>query len=124
VSNALYKTSVVTVEILSGPEQGQQVTAMGRKFLIGRAEDCNLRLPNDGISLYHCAVLLDGYTVRLRDLASHNGMQVNGSPLQGECMLNDGDKVRIADVLLRIRIGNRFPQHRKRSKVLPVNRKN
>ena len=66
-----------TLKVLGGPLSGQSLR-LPRKFLIGRAEDCDLRLESDFVSTYHCILLLDDYTLRLRDLGSKNGTFVNG----------------------------------------------
>ncbi len=66
-----------TLKVIGGPSSGQSVQLI-RKLLIGRAEDCDLQLESDFVSNYHCILLLDEYTLRLRDLGSKNGTFVNG----------------------------------------------
>ncbi len=66
-----------TLKVIGGPLSGQSVRLI-RKLLIGRAEDCDLRLESDFVSNYHCFLLLDEYTLRVRDLGSKNGTFVNG----------------------------------------------
>ena len=49
---------------------------------IGRAEDCDIRLPSDdqhmGISRHHCLLEVDPPHVFISDLGSMNGTYVNG----------------------------------------------
>jgi hypothetical protein len=45
---------------------------------------------------------LDDYTVRLRDLGSTNGTQVNGDPVQGHTALKSGDKIDIGNLNFEI----------------------
>jgi len=51
--------------------------------VIGRSEDCTVRLPNRGwefqmVSRHHCQLKVDPPHVRVRDLGSRNGTYVNG----------------------------------------------
>lgn len=64
-----------------GPITEQAIQMPRGKLLIGRAEDCDFRLNSEVISGYHCVLLLDDYTLRIRDLASKNGTRVNGRPI-------------------------------------------
>jgi predicted component of type VI protein secretion system len=63
---------------ISGPVSGQKVRVPRPKLLIGRAEDCDLRPDCEFVSGHHCVLLLDDYTLRIRDLGSKNGTLVNG----------------------------------------------
>jgi pSer/pThr/pTyr-binding forkhead associated (FHA) protein len=65
-----------SLKVFSGP-LAERTIPIARKLLIGRAEDCNLRLPSELVSGHHCVLLLDDYTLRIRDLASKNGTFVN-----------------------------------------------
>ena len=53
-------------------------------FLIGRAEDANLILPEHYVSRHHARISLqdDGYIVQ--DLGSRNGTRLNNEELDGE----------------------------------------
>ena len=44
----------------------------------GAKQDCHLRLPCEFVSRHHCALLLEDFTLRIRDLGSKNGTFVNG----------------------------------------------
>jgi pSer/pThr/pTyr-binding forkhead associated (FHA) protein len=90
------------LKVLSGPLSGQSVR-LTRKLLIGRAEDCDLRLEGDFVSRHHCILLLDEYTLRLRDLGSKNGTFVNGRRVgvSAIILLHD-DNVWIGEISLLI----------------------
>lgn len=98
------------LKILSGLLSGQTVR-LPRKFLIGRGEDCDLRVESDFVSTYHCVLLLDEYTLRLRDLASKNGTFVNGNRVGASTiiLLHD-DTLSIGDVLLLIDLTQGTPK--------------
>lgn len=66
-------------------------------LVVGRAEDCDLRLPAPTVSKHHVELAaLEGGRVRVRDLASHNGTVVDGD------LLRDGTVVRTAPTRLRV----------------------
>ena len=50
------------LKVLEGKNVGQEIPVHGKKFFIGRAEDCNLRPGSELISRHHCVLLVeDGY---------------------------------------------------------------
>lgn len=53
-----------------------------RRCVIGRGEDCGIRLPSDdqhmGISRHHCVLEIDPPRAYVSDLGSLNGTYVNG----------------------------------------------
>ncbi len=63
------------------------------EVVIGRAPECQIVLRDVGISRNHAKLVVgDDLTVRIVDLKSKNGTQVNGVPIV-EAPLKDGDKV-------------------------------
>jgi pSer/pThr/pTyr-binding forkhead associated (FHA) protein len=90
------------LKILGGPLSGQSLR-LARKLLIGRAEDCDLRIESDFVSRYHCILLLDEYSLRLRDLGSKNGTFVNGCRIgTNAIILLHDDNIWIGEVNLLI----------------------
>ena len=63
--------------VLSGPFRGQTFPIPRGKFILGREHDCHLVLDTNSVSRRHCVLLMDDYTLRIRDLASRNGTFVN-----------------------------------------------
>ena len=63
--------------VISGPFCGQTFQVPRGKFILGRETDCHLVLDSNSVSRHHCVLLLDDYTLRIRDLASKNGTFVN-----------------------------------------------
>src|SRR5690606_19765641 len=72
------------------------------RFLVGREVDCHLRPASDLVSRHHCVFYIDEYAVRLRDLGSRNGTLINDEPLHGETTLQDGDRVKIGGLDLKL----------------------
>ncbi len=66
------------LKVVKGPGAGLMLQIARGKLLIGRADDCDFRPLSEVVSGYHCVLLLDDYTLRVRDLASKNGTRMNG----------------------------------------------
>jgi pSer/pThr/pTyr-binding forkhead associated (FHA) protein len=91
--------------VISGPHRGQTFQIPRGKFILGREADCHLVLDSNSASRHHCVLLLDEYTLRIRDLASKNGTFVNRDQTRtGERILVSGDTVRVADLVIRVEL--------------------
>lgn len=71
--------------------------------VIGRREDCDLRIPLGEVSRKHCRLIKDGDVVRLEDLGSSNGTYHNGQRVQ-EAVLAPGDNVQVGPVTFVVQI--------------------
>jgi pSer/pThr/pTyr-binding forkhead associated (FHA) protein len=91
--------------VISGPHHGQTFQVPRGKFILGRETDCHLVLDSNSVSRHHCVLLLDDYTLRIRDLASKNGTFVNRDQTRvGERILVHGDTVRVGDMVIRVEL--------------------
>jgi predicted component of type VI protein secretion system len=90
----------------AGKHEGQLVPLTSSKFLIGRETDCHLRPNSEMVSRHHCAISVDDFAVRLRDLGSTNGTLVNGERIRGVVQLNAGDRVTVGKLEFEILIGS------------------
>jgi pSer/pThr/pTyr-binding forkhead associated (FHA) protein len=91
--------------VISGPFRGQTFQIPRGKFIIGREPDCQLFIDSNFVSRHHCVLLMDDYTVRIRDLGSKNGTYVNRDLAPtGERILAHGDTVRVADLVIRVEL--------------------
>ena len=101
----------VRLKVLVGPNVGRELSVAGPKFLIGRAEDCQLRPRSDLISRHHCVLLVDEALVSVRDFGSKNGTLVNGERVRGERELKTGDKLTVGplefEVSLRVAVASK-----------------
>jgi adenylate cyclase len=70
----------------------QAYTFTAGEVVIGRSPECQIVLKDFGISRTHARVIVDEDGVRIQDLKSKNGTQVNGQPVT-EAPLKDGDRV-------------------------------
>jgi adenylate cyclase len=73
-------------------ETPQTYTFATGEVLIGRSPDCQVVLKDFSISRNHAKVICDEGGVRIMDLKSKNGTQVNGVPIV-EARLKDGDRI-------------------------------
>ena len=71
--------------------------------VVGRREDCDLRIPLGDVSRKHCRLVRDGDSLRLEDLGSSNGTYLNGQRVQ-EAVLNPGDSVQVGPVVFVLQI--------------------
>jgi predicted component of type VI protein secretion system len=91
------------LSIVSGPHAGETIEIKRGKLLVGREEDCQLRPDSEFVSRHHCVVLLDEYTLRVRDLGSKNGTFVNGHRIgAGERILLHGDMLAIGEMMCQV----------------------
>ncbi|GAO05013.1 GGDEF domain-containing protein [Anaeromyxobacter sp. PSR-1] len=80
--------------VLAGPQLGDiYPLAPDRELVIGRRDDCDLPIRDDGVSRRHAAIRVEGEGALLRDLGSANGTYVDGVRAEGEVRLADGGRV-------------------------------
>ena len=73
-------------------ETPQTYTFTTGEVVIGRSPECQVILKDFGISRQHAKVFVDEDGVRIMDMKSKNGTQVNGVPVV-EAPLKDGDRI-------------------------------
>jgi hypothetical protein len=76
--------------------------------VIGRREDCDLRIPLGEISRKHCRLVRDGDSLRLEDLGSSNGTYHNGQRVQ-EAILSPGDSIQVGPLVFVLQIDGAPP---------------
>ncbi len=81
--------------VLTGTSTGQIHKLIQGTHVIGRKQDCQLRITDDGISRRHAQIRCDGDRVWIEDLGSRNGTFLNTRPVDGTTLLEDGDKIQI-----------------------------
>jgi predicted component of type VI protein secretion system len=72
--------------------------------LIGRTEDCDLRIDHKSISKIHCVLAVTDGLVLVRDLGSTNGTRVNGQRIRRGILLPN-DHFAVANFRYRLKIG-------------------
>jgi pSer/pThr/pTyr-binding forkhead associated (FHA) protein len=72
-------THRVTLVIVNGPAAGQEFSVEQERVVIGRGPGVDLAFDDVSMSREHAALELAGEGYRVRDMASTNGVVVNGS---------------------------------------------
>jgi serine/threonine protein kinase len=118
------EAAAVTLTVVTGEDRSRYVFDERTTCIVGRAADCDPRLPDDDrhrkVSRHHCLVDINPPDARVRDFGSLNGTYVNGekigqrqpgqSPSEAaeqsypERDLADGDEIRLGDTVLRVTI--------------------
>src|SRR5688572_4063818 len=71
--------------------------------VIGRREDCDLRIPLGDVSRKHCRLVRDGDVLKVEDLGSSNGTFLNGQRVQ-EALLSPGDSIQVGPVVFVLQV--------------------
>jgi len=86
--------------VYQGALAGNRWPVKGEPLTLGRAQDCDIVLPERQISRYHARIEQDEAGFIIRDLGSKNGTFVNGEAVRDQpYRLRDGDEIRLANVL-------------------------
>ncbi|MBY0325938.1 FHA domain-containing protein [bacterium] len=86
------------------PLEGGNTIELSRDLtVVGRKEDCDLRLDHKSISKFHCVIVRMENTLLLRDLGSTNGTMVNGKRIR-RATLKNNDRLDIANLPFKIQI--------------------
>jgi len=77
--------------------------ADGDRKTVGRAPECDIRLPDQGVSRKHCTVENLGQRLEVIDLQSANGSFINGELVE-RGFLGPGDELAVGPAVLTCRI--------------------
>src|SRR5207302_2392036 len=73
-------------------------------IVVGRKEECDLRLDHKSVSKMHCIIVKTDGLLLLRDLGSTNGTRVNGQRVRRAALLPN-DQVSIANLRFKVHLG-------------------
>src|SRR5436309_6814924 len=76
--------------------------------IVGRKEDCDVRLDHKSVSKMHCVIVKTDGLLLLRDLGSTNGTRVNGQRVRRAALLPN-DQLTIAHFKFRVHLGPDTP---------------
>ncbi len=94
---------IARLRFLHGDSIEETIEIPPGEVVIGRDIDCHLQRESPFISRHHCVLLLDEYTLRIRDLGSKNGTFVNGRRIGGgETIVIDGDLVAVGEITFQV----------------------
>jgi transcriptional regulator with GAF, ATPase, and Fis domain len=94
---------VALLHAIGGPLEGAIFRLPAEDVSVGRMAFNQLCVGDPSVSRQHCLIQREKDGFRIRDSGSNNGTFVNGNRIE-ECILADGDKIRIGDTLFRFRL--------------------
>ena len=81
---------------MGGDVAGKRYHIGQRNITLGRAPTNYIQTTDDKASRQHCQIKPEGNGVRVTDMASSNGTQVNGENISS-CLLEDGDTLEVGN---------------------------
>src|SRR2546425_5597097 len=85
-------------------EGGDPIDIVKDLTVVGRREECDLRLDHKSVSKLHCVIVKTDGLLLLRDLGSTNGTRVNGQRVRRAALLPN-DQISIANQKFRVYLG-------------------
>src|SRR5262245_26989966 len=83
---------------------GSPIDILKDVVVVGRKEDCDVRLEHKSVSKMHCVLVKTDGLLLLRDLGSTNGTRVNGTRVRRAALLPN-DQISIAHYKFRVYLG-------------------
>src|SRR5271155_3166149 len=83
---------------------GQAIEILKDLIVVGRKEECDLRLDHKSVSKMHCIIVKTDGLLLLRDLGSTNGTRVNGQRVRRAALLPN-DLLAVAAQKYRVYFG-------------------
>jgi diguanylate cyclase (GGDEF)-like protein len=103
--------SSVYLVVISGPSFGEMYKLKGDRTVLGRGAGTDIRIIDDGVSREHAAIVREGGSLVLMDMASTNGTYCNGVRVPRQ-ELADGDKISIgSSTILRFTLQDNIDEH-------------
>jgi pSer/pThr/pTyr-binding forkhead associated (FHA) protein len=88
--------------VQSGKHQGKRLLVPARDLVVGRDEDCDLRIGSNLVSRKHCVLRATPEGILVTDLGSQNGTHVNDVQIVAATLLHDGDVLRIGSTIFAV----------------------
>lgn len=74
------------------------------RTLVGRLDDCHIRVPVAGISRKHCEIIIADGSISINDLGSSNGTYVNQDRITGSVPLCAGDLISFGGLVFHVTV--------------------
>ena len=108
------------VVMTPGKMEGKAIPIQLSQFVIGRDPQCHLRPASPVISKRHCALLVRGEQVFVRDFDSTNGTFVNDQPVKGELEVRHADVLKVGPIAFAVNIESTTPSVNKPTPAPPT----
>lgn len=93
---------VVLIRVTESGEE-QPVPLNRERTLIGRLDDCHIRIPIADVSRKHCEIVIEDGSITIRDLGSSNGTYVNQERVE-QIALSAGDLISLGGLVFVVRV--------------------
>ena len=95
----------MNVKLVMLKANGQQkvIPLKGPVTVLGRAQDCDIRIPIESCSRRQCELRIEGDQLQFKDLGSSNGTLLNNNRVEA-ATLKAGDKLIIGPIVLTVQI--------------------
>lgn len=100
-----------TLTILRGPAAGTEIELDRPRLIIGRGDAADVHIDAVSVSSEHAALDADASGFGIRDLASTNGVRVNGAEVVS-ADLKHGDRILLGECELQYVVEERSQSHR------------
>lgn len=90
--------------------------------VVGRKDDCEIRLDHKSVSKHHCVIVRTDGLLLVRDLGSTNGTRVNGTRVRRAALLPN-DRLSFANFHYRVLFGAALEAYLPTDKTLRLNEK-
>ena len=89
------------LQVVAGNAQGTQFPLVADRTILGRHPNCQIVLQSGVVSRHHAQVLESHGTFYVEDLRSRNGTYVNDRKIESRTELNDGDEIRLCEIVMQ-----------------------
>lgn len=93
---------IVLIRVTESGEQ-QPVPLSRKKTIIGRLDDCHIRIPIAGVSRKHCEIVVSDGSITINDLGSSNGTYVNQDRVESQS-ISAGDLISVGGLVFVVRV--------------------
>lgn len=94
----------ISLLMVTSDGQGKDLPPLKLPTIIGRADDCRLRIPLASVSRHHCELYEDDDELLIRDMKSSNGTYVNKDRVTTVRELVPGDMISVGPIVFVVRI--------------------
>ncbi len=91
---------MAVLQLISGGDEATQYVLEGEQIVLGRHPNCEIVLQSGVVSRRHAQILVSHGMYYVEDLRSRNGTYVNEQVISGRHELQEGDQLRLCDVVL------------------------
>lgn len=88
--------------VQSGKHRGKRLVVSSKEMIVGRDDDCELRIASSLVSRKHCKLKSTAEGIVVTDLDSQNGTYINDLPVSEPTLMRAGDVLRIGATLLAV----------------------